>query len=349
MDSLTHITLGACAGEILLGKKLGKKALFWGALSQSLPDIDTIGSLILPADQSFLFHRGITHSFLFAVIVGVGMAFAVKRLYLKSDLSLPFLVFFFCLQLALHDTLDICNSYGTGLLEPFSHQRFSVNLLFVADPLFTAGLFIATLVLLFKGTDYIHRARWALGAISVSVLYLCFAAFNKIKTDQRVEASFEEQHIARKRYFTTPAPFNSMLWYIVAAADSGYYTGYSSVWDNAKQPIDYEIHPQNSVLLRQVPNKEVSQHLIAFADDYYTVSQTGSVLYFNVLRFEQVQGWRINRAPFVFSYPLSATAGQAALLQKGRFAGWNSATLKIYLQRIAGKDAAKQNTKTKRL
>ncbi|HWZ14219.1 MAG TPA: metal-dependent hydrolase [Mucilaginibacter sp.] len=349
MDSLTHITLGACAGEVLLGKKLGKKALFWGALSQSLPDIDTIGSLILPADQSFLFHRGITHSFLFAAIGGVGMAFAVKRLYREHELSLPFLVFFFCLQLALHDTLDICNSYGTGLLEPFSHQRFSVNLLFVADPLFTAGLFIGTLVLIFKSTHYRFRARWALGAIGVSILYLCFAAFNKIKIDQRAEASFAAQHIARKRYFTTPAPFNTMLWYIVAAADSGYYTGYSSVWDNAKQRIDYETYPKNGTLLKQVPNKEVSQHLLAFADDYYTVSQSGGAFYFNVLRFEQVQGWQINHAPFVFSYPLLDTKGQAALLQKGRFAGWNGTTLKLYLHRIAGNNVAKQNTKTKRL
>lgn len=343
MDSLTHITLGACAGEILLGKKLGKKALFWGAFSQSLPDIDTVGSLILPADQSFLFHRGITHSFLFAVIAGIGMAFAVKKLYHKSDLSLPFLIFFFCFQFALHDMLDICNSYGTGLLEPFSHQRFSVNLLFVADPLFTTGLFIATLVLIFKSTGYKYRARWALGAIGVSVFYLCFATFNKIKINKRAEASFDAQHITRKRYFTTPAPFNSILWYIVAAADSGYYTGYSSVWDNAKQPIDYEMHPKNAALLRQIPDKEVSQHLLAFADGYYTVSQNGHALYLNVLRFEQVQGWRVNHAPFVFSYPLSAEHSGAILLQKGRLAGWDGNSLKIYIERIAGKQIIKQN------
>jgi inner membrane protein len=33
MDSLTHIVAGACIGEIALGKKIGRKAMLWGALA----------------------------------------------------------------------------------------------------------------------------------------------------------------------------------------------------------------------------------------------------------------------------------------------------------------------------
>jgi len=40
MDSLTHLALGACVGEAFFDKKIGKKALLWGALANSLPDID---------------------------------------------------------------------------------------------------------------------------------------------------------------------------------------------------------------------------------------------------------------------------------------------------------------------
>jgi inner membrane protein len=342
MDSLTHITLGACAGELLLGKKLGKKALFWGALSQSLPDIDTLAALFLPADRAFLFHRGITHSFLFALVIGIGIAVILRQIHRKHDVFLPLLIFFFCFQLALHDLLDVCNSYGTGLLEPFSHWRFTINLLFVADPLFTISLAIATLVLIFKRSNYKYRVRWALGAIGISALYVCFAGINKVIVNNRAEASFAARHIARKRYFTTPTPFNCMLWYIVAADDSGYYTGYSSVWDNGKQSIDYEVHPKNDVLLNQAPDRDVLRHLLTFADDYYTVTQTDTAFYFNILRFGQVQGWRASNAPFVFSYPLSATKGQAILLQKGRLAGWNRSSLKIYIERIAGRHIDKQ-------
>ncbi|WP_223696306.1 metal-dependent hydrolase, partial [Escherichia fergusonii] len=44
MDSITHIVTGACIGEIFAGKKLGKKAMLWGAATQTLPDIDVITS-----------------------------------------------------------------------------------------------------------------------------------------------------------------------------------------------------------------------------------------------------------------------------------------------------------------
>ena len=42
MDSLTHIVLGAAIGEAMLGKKIGKKGILWGALAASLPDIDVL-------------------------------------------------------------------------------------------------------------------------------------------------------------------------------------------------------------------------------------------------------------------------------------------------------------------
>jgi hypothetical protein len=40
MDSITHIAVGACIGEVFAGKKIGKKAMWLGAAANSLPDID---------------------------------------------------------------------------------------------------------------------------------------------------------------------------------------------------------------------------------------------------------------------------------------------------------------------
>ncbi len=134
-----------------------------------------------------------------------------------------------------------------------------------------------------------------------------------------------------------------MLWYVVAQADSDYYTAYSSVWDKTNQPINYEIHPENHALLNRPLDQKVLHNLIFFADDYYTVTQTGNLLYFNIPRFEQVHGWQIPNAPFAFSYPLQNSNDQYMLLQKGRLTGWNKNSIKIYLQRIAGKQFIKQS------
>ncbi len=74
MDSLTQIILGAATGELAGGKKVGRKAMFWGAVGGTIPDLDVMVGGILQSINLFdemdalAFHRGISHSFLFAVI-----------------------------------------------------------------------------------------------------------------------------------------------------------------------------------------------------------------------------------------------------------------------------------------
>ncbi|WP_183579630.1 metal-dependent hydrolase [Mucilaginibacter sp. X5P1] len=330
MDSITHIALGACVGEILLSKKLGKKALLWGIIAQNLPDIDTVPGLFMRGDRALLFHRGITHSLFFALVIGLLLAWLAKNIHRKPNISFATLAFFFCFQLGLHDLLDTCNSYGTGLLEPFSHHRFSINLLYVADPLFTIGLVIAALLLVFKSSNNKYRVRWASTAIAVSVAYLCFSAINKIVIDSKVDATIKQQN-----YFTTPAPFNNMLWYVVANADNGYYTGYSSIWD--RSAVAYGFHPKNDSLLNKSGNVSLKNNLTTFADHYYTVTDSGKAIYVNILRFEQVQGWQNNKEPFALRYPLSAMDNENMIIQKGRLTGWNKKSFKLYLERIAGR------------
>ncbi|MGB0250280.1 MAG: metal-dependent hydrolase, partial [Flavobacteriales bacterium] len=43
MDSLSQIVLGAAVGEAVLGKKLGNRAMVWGAVAGTLPDMDVLG------------------------------------------------------------------------------------------------------------------------------------------------------------------------------------------------------------------------------------------------------------------------------------------------------------------
>jgi inner membrane protein len=339
MDSVTHITLGACVGELVLGKKLGKQALLWGAVAQSLPDIDSAAALFVSADRALLVHRGITHSVFFAIVAGVALAFLARRIHQKVYLQFATLVLFFCFQLLLHDLLDTCNAYGTGLFEPFSHQRFSVNLLYVADPLFTIGLLTASIVLAFKNLRYKYRGRWAFTAITLSALYLCFAGFSKLYIGSRVKASFKDKQGQNDEYLTTPAPFTSMLWYVAVPANNGYYTAYSSVLDNPHEPLTYHYYHKNDSLLNQVKNKAVANNLLAFAGKYYIFTKVDSNIHINLLRFGQVQGWASPDAPFAFSYPLAATTNQKLMLQKGRLSGWNSYSFQIYLQRILGKQA----------
>ncbi len=90
MDSVSQITLGAAIGEIVLGRKLGNKAMFWGAVGGTIPDLDVITKPFMTEIQSLAFHRGISHSILFAVLFGLGFGWLIYRLY-ESQYATSFL------------------------------------------------------------------------------------------------------------------------------------------------------------------------------------------------------------------------------------------------------------------
>ena len=68
MDSLTQIVLGAACGEIVAGKKIGNRAMLWGAVGGTIPDLDVLASFFTDEITSTSFHRGFMHSFLFAAL-----------------------------------------------------------------------------------------------------------------------------------------------------------------------------------------------------------------------------------------------------------------------------------------
>ena len=68
MDSLTQIILGAAVGEAVAGKKLGNKAAFWGAIAGTIPDLDVLIRHFAHPIDGALWHRGFSHSIVFALL-----------------------------------------------------------------------------------------------------------------------------------------------------------------------------------------------------------------------------------------------------------------------------------------
>lgn len=68
MDSLTQITLGAAMGEVALGRKAGNRAMVWGGLAGTLPDLDVLAQWWMPEIDALAAHRGLTHSLLFSIL-----------------------------------------------------------------------------------------------------------------------------------------------------------------------------------------------------------------------------------------------------------------------------------------
>ncbi len=248
MDSLTHIVLGAAIGEVLAGRKLGKKALLIGAVANSLPDIDFVASFWLDTAHDVWAHRGLTHSFLFILIMTPLLSWLTARLLPRSGMTRKDWWLFFGLQLFVHDFIDAFNAYGTGWFEPFDHHRFAFHVLFVADPFFSIWLAISFVALLLLRSQHPARKKWAFAGLLLSTTYLCYCIGNKISTDTHAKADLQRQQLNYTRYISTPTPLNNWLWYIVAEDSSGFYTGYRSVFDH--EPVRFRFQPRHTALLK---------------------------------------------------------------------------------------------------
>ncbi len=99
MDSLTQVVLGASVAEATLGRKVGNKAMLWGAIAGTIPDLDVITRYLTDPISANLMHRGITHSLFFSLLAAPIFAWCVKRSPGWSLIGfLAFMVFFFLLS-----------------------------------------------------------------------------------------------------------------------------------------------------------------------------------------------------------------------------------------------------------
>jgi inner membrane protein len=334
MDSVTHVVLGACIGEIFVGKKAGRRALFLGALAQSLPDIDFIATFWTTPTEDLLAHRGFTHSIVFVLLATPLLAWLADRWRRPHDIDFRTWLLFFGVELFTHLALDTANAYGTGWLEPFSHQRFSYHALFVADPLFTIIPTIATVILVFF-RRHRRRTQWAAFAIGWCAVYLMFSLINKAVVERDVQKIAQQQQIKWRRHFTTPTPLNNLLWYVVLEDDKGYHIGYRSVFDQ-RPTMNFEYFHRNDSLLMPIKDLEELKDLFRFSQGYYTIERVQDTLVFNDLRFGQMVGWYNPRGGFVFHYYLQRPYSNNLVVQRGRFANWNKAVMLSMWRRITG-------------
>ena len=84
MDSLTQIVLGAAVGEAALGKRVGNSAMIWGAIAGTIPDMDVLSNLFMSPIDALAFHRGISHSIAFNILLAFLMGWLVSELYKQS-------------------------------------------------------------------------------------------------------------------------------------------------------------------------------------------------------------------------------------------------------------------------
>ena len=318
MDSLTHIVLGAAIGEAVLGKKIGRRAMFWGALADTIPDFDVFASPCVTNAQQLLVHRGITHSFLFVGVMSLVLGYVLSWWAKSRCVSRGEWTLLFFLGMFTHILIDSFTAYGTGWLEPFSTYRVAFNSIFVADVFYTLPFMFCLLVALIAKNSSGRRKKWNKIGLVISSCYLVFTLVNKMYVTYQMRAGLEKQKLVTTDLVTTPTPLNNILWTAYASDSTGFWFGYYSLFDRTNDIKYFHVNKKDD-LLKPYENDSEVKLLKRFSKGYYCMSKHESSIYFNDIRFGQLGGWDAPDSAFVFSYKLNKNADNSMALNRSRF------------------------------
>ncbi|WP_298500150.1 metal-dependent hydrolase [uncultured Algibacter sp.] len=290
MDSLTQIVLGAACGEAILGKKIGNKALLFGAIGGTIPDLDVlVGSWLYGNEiDAMLFHRGFMHSILFSVIAAFLLGWLFYKLYnsgkrLNTTTQKDWILLFFW-SLFTHPILDCFTPYGTQLFAPFSNYRVAFNNIAVVDPIYTLPFLICMIVLMFFNRASNTRRIWLKWGIYMSSVYMFFTLGNKLYIDSVFRKSLKDSTINAIRFSTQPAIFNNILWYGIAETESTYFISDYSLFDLKNRFLNFREVPKQRDLNPQ-DYKDIKD-LAWFSNQYYSVYKIGeNEFQYNDLRY----------------------------------------------------------------
>ena len=280
MDSLTQIVLGAAVGEAVLGKKVGNKAMLYGAIAGTIPDLDVFASYFTDTVTALSIHRGFTHSIIFSVIFAPIFGWLVSRYESFNDFKSWSWLFFWAF--VTHPILDAHTTWGTQLFWPLD-LRLAFKTIFVIDPLYTLP-FLMFLILALRQTRTSKKRRYynTLGLL-VSSSYLVLALLLKWIAFSQFESALKTQNIDYLQIETRPSPLNTILWSANIVTKDVYLLGNYSFFDT--QPITFLAYPKNHQLMGNLIKKENVKRMIAISKGWYTISKKDEDLYFNDLRF----------------------------------------------------------------
>lgn len=273
------MALGAAVGEAVIGRQIGRKALLWGAICGTLPDLDVfvpLGNAVM----DFTYHRSASHSFFVLALLTPLLVWLVNRIHPQHREQTKRWAVMIYAVFVTHILLDSFTAYGTQIFWPIDNTPVNWSTIFIIDPAYTLPLLLGIVVALVSRRQGVS---WNTAGLALSSLYLTWTVAAKLYTNQQFEAALDEQGIEYRQIFTTPTPFNSLLWRAVVMDDKGYYEGYTSLFDNDKG-VRFRHFESREELLGGMEEEWNTQRLRWFTKGIYAVSQINDKVVISDLR-----------------------------------------------------------------
>ena len=271
MDSLTQLVFGAACGEAILGKKVGRKALIWGGVLGTLPDLDVFIPLGSPVDD-FVSHRGFSHSLFLLALLSPLIAKLITTIHKDTKQLYAKWVFLSFIVLEGSVLLDLLTIYGTQIFWPFDTTPHAVPSLFIIDPLFTLPILIGMLA-----AQFLKNHRLNTIGLSLSLAYLIWALGTGVFVKQKMKEKLTEQGVRYSKFVSSPAPFTTLLWRTVGIHQDQYFETYYSIFDG-ESPLSVDFYPRNLDLMNGIGEHSPVVKLKSFTKGYFAMSDiNGSV------------------------------------------------------------------------
>ncbi len=300
MDSISQFVLGASVAEAFWGKRIGNKALLWGGLLGTLPDLDVIPGYYMEDLARVEFHRGPSHSIFLFALISYPIAVSIIKLHKDKGMTLFNGIIGVFTILFTHALLDMCTTWGTKILWPFSTEAYAWQIVFVVDPLYTLPFLIALCMLMWFNRQNKWRWRLNIAALILSTTYLGWCTIAKNVIIDEIEPELASYNESILKINTRPAPLNSFLWATTVETKQAYYCYYTSLFDtNIQKP---SVFKKDLKSREQWKNRKDFQQLLRITQGQIRIQKKEKGIEVADLRFGQTGGWSDNKSDFVFRY-----------------------------------------------
>lgn len=271
MDSVTQIALGAAVAEAAIGRRVGHRAILWGAIAGTLPDLDVfvpLGDVV----RDFTYHRSASHSLFVLALVTPLLVWLITRIHADTRALRRRWVITVYLVFATHVLLDSLTAYGTQIFWPLSTTPVSLSTVFIIDPAYTLPLIVGVIAALVMTRQNRRGHLINRFGLVASTIYLAWTLVAKAIVEHEFEDALRQQGVSYQKIFTTPAPFNTLLWRAVVRVEAGYYEAFYSILD-ADNNIRFDYYPSREDLLSDIDGHWPVQRLKWFSRGFYSVAE----------------------------------------------------------------------------
>ncbi|WP_325099538.1 metal-dependent hydrolase [Luteolibacter yonseiensis] len=352
MHWITQAALGAIIGEMMMGRKLGKLALVWGALFGLVPELfELLVSPFLDTARELACGRGLGHSL---IITGLGAWWAARgleKVWKREKVSRSEAAFFVLAVWWAHVLVDGFTVEGVSFLWPVPGGRVAFGILHRTDfwfsgPLVVTAVWLACLPMEKPGKKRGRKTApapaskrrkllaWGLG---LSAGYALLAAGMQWRASAGFEADLARRGTKWVRRMESPTPFNIFLWRSVLDRGDEFQVGYRSVFEPADHPVRWTIYQKSTEAMAGVAELREMKTLAAATQGWWIARPHAKGAWIGDLRLPEARTWGSKKgmvdSRLASSWVVDATTKEDRLRRITPSAGTGG----DYLERLLGR------------